>query len=191
MPDEKKKKTTGIEPSQSLWEKLFGSAPMSDNVRQAIELAKKENPNLAPVEMYGPLSKLMMDKAVGYTSPGGSIYLNPNYSSMAPQEIADTLTHEQTHVNQLGGNPVTNFLRGAYESIATPYHKRPEEREAYQAEVNRALATGRTPTAIPSFLTGEFYVPQDIRLRDDRKTGIEAPEDLRARLMREPRVKRR
>ncbi len=163
-------KTLNTQPSQGLLQRLFGASPMTPEMEQGIAIARKENPNLAPVNTYGPLSRLMMGDANAYTSPGRQIYLNPGtMTGFNPEEVADTLTHEQTHVNQMadrGYGPTREFLNtilgfGGEES----YGRRPDEVEAFQSEQQRQARMGRSPGVKPGFITGEMMVPRgDIHL---------------------------
>jgi hypothetical protein len=128
---------------------------------------------MGEVETYGPISRLLMNRANAYTSPGRKIYLNPaQLQGYSPEDVADTLTHEQKHVeqmNQRNMNPImevlSNSIFGRGINSAEPYHRRPDEMQAFSAEVNRRKQQGRTQSAIPSFETGEYYSPRDIRLR--------------------------
>jgi hypothetical protein len=174
MPQEQKaKKSSPVEPSQGFLQRIFGSSPMTPEMEQGLNIARQEMPDLAPVETYGPISRLLMSGANAYASPGKSIYLNPKQlQGYSPEDIADVLTHEQTHIkqmNQRGTNPITevlsNSIFGRGLNPNEPYHRRPDEMEAFQAERDRRLKQGRGQTAIPSFATGEYYTPRDIRLR--------------------------
>jgi hypothetical protein len=141
---------------------------MSPEMTQGAEIARREMPGMAPVEPYGLASRMLGPRgALGYTSPGGSIYMNPSTSQgQNPQEIADTLTHEQEHVNQQKASPygpTMKFLMDALSSNES-YHRQPEEMAAFQAEKQRRFNMGRPQSPIPSFSTGEFYTPQDINL---------------------------
>lgn len=141
------------------------------NVQEGISIARKENPNLAPVSMYGPVSKLIQPNAQGYTSPAGTIYLNPNQTvGMSPQDIADTLVHENVHAQQMSGrNPLLEFFHELMSS-GTPYGQRPEELAAFQAEKERRAMQGRTQTAYPSFFKpGQYVVPLDTNLPSEKK----------------------
>lgn len=169
-------KSINTNPSQGLLQRLFGSAPIPPEIEQGIAIARKENPNLAPVQMYGPLSRFLMPEANAYTSPGRNIYLNPaTMSGYNPEEIADTLTHEQTHVNQMaerGYGPTREFLHTIF-SGGEPYGRRPDEMEAFNAEQARQNRMRRMPGVMPSFLTGEMYVPQgDIQLPAEKGVKV-------------------
>jgi hypothetical protein len=151
---------------------------MSPEMEQGIAIARRENPNLAPVQTYGPLSRLMMPNANAYTSPGRQIYLNPaTMTGFNPEEVADTLTHEQTHVNQMqerGYGPTREFLNTIFGGSNEIYGQRPDEIEAFQSEQRRQSRMGRTPGVKPSFQTGEMMVPRgDIQLPAQKgvKTG--------------------
>lgn len=165
-PKKQEKKAVNVKPTQSWLERIFGSEEMTPEMIKAMEIVKRENPNLGNVETYGPISRLLMSRANAYTSPTGNIYLNPQQlKGYSPEDIADTLVHEQTHVNQIKGRnlgPILETFRGFG---GDPYHQRPDEMEAFREEMLRRRKQGRGQTAIPSFLTGEYYVPRDIRLR--------------------------
>ena len=147
---------------------MFGSDEMTPEMQQGVEIAKREMPGMAPVEPYGLASRLLGPRgALGYTSPGGSIYMNPATSAgQNPQEIADTLTHEQEHVNQQKASPYSPSVKFLMDMLSSrePYHRQPEEMAAYQAEKERRVSMGRSQSPIPSFTTGEFHIPQDINL---------------------------
>jgi hypothetical protein len=153
---------------------------MTPEMEEGIRIAQSENPNMADVQPYGFLSRMMLPSAQGYTSPGRTIYLNPKTMiGQQPQEVADTLTHEQKHVeqmNQRGYNPVREFLHETF-SREGPYSRRPDEMESFQAEKSRRTRMNRMPTATPNFDTGEFHMPQDIRLSEEKSrinTGPQA-----------------
>jgi hypothetical protein len=147
---------------------------MTPEIEQGLAIARKEMPDMGEVETYGPISRLLMNRANAYTSPGRKIYLNPSQlQGYSPEDVADTLTHEQEHVkqmNQRGLNPVmevlSNSIFGRGMNAAEPYHRNPDEMQAFQAEETRRKNMNRGgTTAIPSFETGEYYAPRDIRLR--------------------------
>lgn len=168
-------KKVNTSPSLGLLQRLFGSSELSPEILQGIEIAKRENPNLAPVQPYGPISRLALPNALAYASPGRNIYVNPAMmQGQSPEDVADTLTHEQTHVNQMnqrGGSmfkEIFNMFGGR-----DPYHQRPDEMEAYNAEVVRRNKMGRMQTGIPEFTTGRSIAPQNIQLFPDKKpSGI-------------------
>jgi len=155
------------QPSPGLIERIFGSGRFTPEMEEGIRIAKKEMPNMAPVQPYGFFSRLAQPNALAYVAGGGNIYLNPDTNAgQTPQEIADTLTHEQQHVKQLSAHsPSMNVLLSMLSRNSEPYGRRPVEMEAYQAEKERRARMGRTQAPIPSFSTpGEFYVPKDTNL---------------------------
>lgn len=179
MPDKKEKqKVVNTTPSQGILQRIFGSSTMTPEMNEGINIARKENPNLAQVQPYGMISRMMQPNAMGYTSPGRTIYLNPTtMEGQSPQDVADTLLHEQTHVNQMnnrGFGPTREFLNEAFSS-GEPYHRRPDEIEAYQSEMQRRARMGRMQTAVPSFTTGEMMIPSDIQLRSEKKKISSSP----------------
>jgi len=152
---------------------MFGTDPMTPEMEEGIQIARKENPNLAPVQSYGLLSRLLQPRAQAYTSPGRSIYLNPStLQGQSPQDVADTITHEQQHVSQMGNRgygPTRELLYQMFGSDNLPYHQRPDEIEAFQAERLRRSRMGRPQTVTPSFSTGQFRTSQDVDLPTYRK----------------------
>ena len=155
------------QPSPTFLQKMFGQQPFSPEIQQGVDIARKENPNMAPVEPYGFFSRLLQPNAQAYASPGRTLYLNPNQlQGQSPQDIADTLTHEQEHVNQMqqrGYGPTMEFLHQMFGSQGRlPYGQRPDEMGAFQAEKNRRYRMGRPQTGIASFQNpGQFTVPQE------------------------------
>lgn len=175
---EKTRKVVNTGPSPSLMERLFGQSEMGPNIQEGIDIARRENPNLAPVQSYGPLSRLLLPQAQGYTSPGRNIYLNPaQLEGFSPEDVADTIIHEQTHVNQMGPSSIMNFFKQFGNS--DPYHQRPEEIEAFQAEQARRSRQGRLQTGMPEFSTGNIIAPQDIMLPAEK--GIKVGPSARKR----------
>jgi hypothetical protein len=173
LPQQPEKTKTGTNAQPGILSRIFGSDAMTPEMEQAISIAQKENPNLAPIKTYGPLSRLLMGNAQGYTSPARNIYLNPaQLQGFTPQDIADTITHEQEHVNQMrarGGNPLTELYRESTTG-RTPYGQRPDEMAAFQAEQERRARMGRQQTARPSFSNPEQdYVPMDRNLPFEKK----------------------
>jgi hypothetical protein len=164
---EKAKPAVNTEPSSSWLDRIFGSSTSTPEIQQGIDIAKREMPGMAPVKMYGPLSRLMRPDAQAYTSPGRTIYMNPAaLAGQTPQDIADTLTHEQEHVRQMserGYGPTREFLNTVF-GEGGPYGGRTDEMLAFQAEKDRRARMRRPQTAVPRFNSNEFYIPQDINL---------------------------
>lgn len=169
MPEktEKPKKVVNTGPTPGLLERIFGSSQMGPHIQQGIEIAKRENPDLAPVQPYGFFSRMMQPMAQGYASPGRNIYLNPaQLEGFSPEDVADTITHEQTHIGQMGPSTLSNFI-GMFGNRG-PYHQRPDEIEAFQSEQARRARMGRFQTGIPEFSTGKIIAPQDINLPPEK-----------------------
>jgi len=158
---------------------MFGTDPMTPEMEEGIRIAKQEMPNMPDPQSYGFFSRLLNPNAMAYVSPGSNIYMNPRTNEgQTPQEIADTLTHEMEHVKQNkseGYGPTMQFLRDVLIPQGEPYHRRPDEMAAFQAEKLRRSRMGRMQTAVPSFSTGEFYVPQDINLPAPQRQNILTP----------------
>lgn len=165
------KQPAAVAPSQNWFQRTFGTTPMTPNMQQGIDIARKENPNLAPVESYGPISRLLNSGANAYVGGGNSIYVNPaNMGSMNPQQVADTLAHEQTHINQKQGtSPTMNFLRAMFSGPRGPHYQRPDEMEAYQVEAQRRARMGR-PAEPRQNMFGQTVTPQDVNLPAPRKS---------------------
>lgn len=187
MP-EPQKKTTAVEPSRGFLSRMFGSEQLSPEMQQGIEIARKENPNLAPVEPYGFFSRLVpgMKEAMGYVSPGSTIYLNPEQKGQSPQDWADTLTHEQEHVNQkkqAGVGPtmqLINQMLGRTSGQGLHYGQKPDEMGAFQAEKERRSRMNRWQSPVPSFTRpGQYYTPQDMNLPIEGSPNYKKPSVLR------------
>lgn len=152
----------------ALMERFSGQPQLPPDIQEAINIAKKERPDLADVETYGPISKMLLGRAQGYISPGKTIYLNPDQlKGLGKQDIADTIIHEQTHVDQMNRKG-QGALGKIWEMMTTPnepYGQRPDEIEAFQVEQHRRDRMRRPQTAVPSFTTpGEYRIPSDIHL---------------------------
>jgi hypothetical protein len=150
------------------------AAGLPEHIRRGIEIAAREHPDLGPIEPYGPISRALMPANVeAYVSPGRTIYINPAMmAGYSPEDVADTLAHEQTHVRQArdrGQGSFMTALRLMFGGPEDPYHRRPDELAAYQAEAQRRARMGRPQTSRPSFMTGEFYTPTDVNLRVEKK----------------------
>jgi hypothetical protein len=97
--------------------------------------------------------------------------LNPaTNAGQSAQDVADTITHEQTHVNQMKdrGHSAVGELLSTMFGEKLPYNQRPDEMEAFQSETARRAKMGRMQTAIPQFSKPEFYVPQDYNLPPEK-----------------------
>lgn len=184
MPQDTKqqqqKSTAAVQPTRGFLSRMFGDDEMTPEMLQGIEIARKENPNLAPIESYGPLSRMVQPKAMGYVSPNNKIYLNPAQKGQSAQDWADTLTHEQEHVNQSrsrGYGPTMQLLRSMFMPENLPYGQRPDEMSAFQAERARRSNMGREQSPVPSFTNpGQYYIPRDINLPVDKpKTSLPEP----------------
>jgi hypothetical protein len=152
-----------VEPSGNWFQRMFGSDRFTPEMEEGIRIARKENPNMAPVQPYGPVSRLLAGSALGYVSPASTIYLNPRTSlGQTPQEIADILAHEQTHVNQQSGLSPTQVALNSIFRRPEAYHQRPAEIEAYQAEKQRRQSQGRTGMS-PS-MDGTWHQTGDVNL---------------------------
>lgn len=171
MPQQEKQSkvaaASNVGPSLSFLDKLLGAEPMTPNMVEGMNIARKEIPDLAPIETYGYLSRLTHPNTMGYASAGNTIYLDPRTNAgQTPQEIADTITHEMEHVKQNrndGYGPTMRFLRDMFIPQNLPYAQRPDEMAAYQAEKQRRSRMGRMQSAMPSF-EGGFYMPHDVNL---------------------------
>lgn len=170
-----------VDPSPGFFKRVFGTEDFTPNMQEGINIAKKEMPDMAPVQPYGffsRLTKLIHPNSLGYANPG-SIYLDTKTNAgQSPQDVADTLTHEQEHIKQFksrGHSPTRQFLKNIFNPSADlklPYHQRPDEMAAYQAEKDRRSRMGRPPSAVPSFTTGQHYIPRDVNLPNETR-GVE------------------
>lgn len=174
MPEKTAKES--VQPTKGFLSRIFGSDEMTPEMQQGISIARREIPNMAPVQPYGFFSRLLQPKAQAYASPGRTLYLNPNQmQGLSPQDVADTILHEQEHVNQMNqrgygaGRELLNQMFGGGPTL--PYGQRPDEMAAFQAEKNRRYAMGRPQTPIPSFTNPGQYIipPSDINLPNPNK----------------------
>lgn len=142
-------------------------------IAELLARVRKEMPDVAdaPVTPMGRIGQVLSKGALATTSPFGSVSYNPEaLRGASPADIADTLTHELTHVRQSRAmspfQKVIAILQGAKQGFGggMPYGQRPDELEAYQAEANRAVSQGRTPAPQPSFTTPGFRNLGDVRL---------------------------
>jgi hypothetical protein len=166
MPDERKDPRKG---ARTFHQALSGNWP--ENIRQGIAIASREIPDLGTIEPYGAISRTFLPNANAYVSPGRTIYLNPaSMAGMSPEEVADTLAHEQTHVRQAQGRGQGTFMSALRLMMGSQgaYGQRPDEMEAWQVEQQRRARMGRMQTARPSF-TGGYYVPADVNLPREKK----------------------
>jgi hypothetical protein len=143
-------------------------------MEELLKRVRGEMPDVADasIEPMGWLGRKLSGGAIAVTTPFGGVKYDPDaLKGASPDEIADTLAHELTHVRQVRQlSPLQRVLevgRGFQFGIGggLPYGQRPEELEAYQAEADRATAQGRTPAPAPSFTKpGEFRMLGDVRL---------------------------
>lgn len=160
MPDPKKP----IEPS--LLQKIFGYGQMSPEIEQGIAIAKREHPNMPTPTRMGLLGHMVSPaNAQAITSSiTNGISLNDSIlKGYTPQDIADILEHENTHVEQARRNGI---LANNYQMIQdkdTPYYQRPNEVEAFRATGARQERMGNYVEPVPSVL-GKFYTPHDVNL---------------------------
>lgn len=169
MPEQRKV----VKSNPSLLQKWFGSEELSPETQRGIDIARAEDPTLGKVEPYGLLSRLLQSSAQGYTSPGRNIYLNSSQmQGQNPNEVANTVLHEQQHVKQMDSrnmNSVREFLHEAFGSQGLPYNQRPDEMEAFDVEKKRNARLGLLAPATPSFLTGESKMPMDVYLKKEKQ----------------------
>ena len=153
------------EPSLGFLQRWFGSEQANPTVQQGIALAQKENPNLGNVQPYGFFSRLLHGNDEAYTSPSGTIYANMDHfrKGYTPNDVATMLAHEQSHVQQVrdrGLNPLDESIYQAG-NVFFPYHRNPDEVQAYSNDVARARSLGLSDPPIPDFVTGEMRAPLD------------------------------
>lgn len=147
-PTPEKKKVVQTSPSPGLLERLFGS-PTSPNMQAGIDMARQENPNLGDVHSYGLLSRMLMGGAKSYTSPTKSIYLNSRQlDGLTPDQIADSISHESEHVDQMNDNQLSaprEFINELFGKAPAPAVNR-----GFQVphDVNLPLNTGPSPAKL-------------------------------------------
>lgn len=149
----------------SLLQKIFGYGQMSPEIEEGIRIAKSENPNMPTPTRMGLLAKMFTpSNALAATYPFRNISMNENMlKGHTPQEVADTLAHENTHVQQMRNDGVLGQIYRGYQESQTPYWEKPSEVEAFRSTANRQKARGATVEPILS-VTGGYYSPQDVNL---------------------------
>ena len=137
----------------------FGYGPLPPNVQEGMNLAAKEGIPTNNISQMGPIGRFFGSKANAVTNTFGGVELNtPKLAGYNPQEIADILTHENVHVNQMKGkNPIFEMYDRLTKSSQIPYGQRPEEMEAYAAENKRTRSRGAISMK-PSFLNPGQWV---------------------------------
>lgn len=160
---------------QNMIAKLRGAPQQPDlpqNVSQAAQLLSKEEPDFDPssVRKAGMIRRMLHPGAQAEAGLMGGIYVNPaNTEGLDPQDMADTLLHEQTHVRQGKGRGLMKELYQRMMQNQGWYGQRPDELEAFQAERDRRAKMGR-PGAIgtPFF---EQVDPDPTSYRNFRQRG--------------------
>jgi hypothetical protein len=153
---------------------------MADTLEQQIAKAKAtlatEMPDVAstPIQPQGTIDQLaawLKGKMIGgqvgaVTDPktGAITYSQTALQGHSQPEIEDILAHELTHSRQAKAHP--QGLMGGLFGPHFAYNQDPDELEAYQAEHDRDLRLGRTPTpGQPAFSGLEgVNTGQDIQL---------------------------
>ena len=155
-----------------------GPIPFDQNLAAAKALIAKERPDLATgasIEPMGLLGRLTQPTAQGLTNPlTGSVYISgPMNEGQSTQQLADVVLHELVHRKQvLDKTPLQRAGKFFNDLLPSgePYHRRPDEMAAYEAEIRRAVGQGRADYT-PSFATGQTIEQADIPLR--RKTLLQ------------------
>lgn len=154
---------------------------VKDQFARARVLMKTEMPAEeagASIEPMGLLGRLAVPGAQALTNPlTGNITYNPATNiGRSDAEIADTLLHELTHRKQIMARSIPqrigSMLADAMLS-GLPYHQRPDEMAAFEAEIRRAVGQGRS-NYTPSFATGEMTRQADIDLPSSRAAILRA-----------------
>jgi hypothetical protein len=145
------------------------------NLSEAMRILKAEAPDFDP-SIVGSKSRIpgigafqVPAGAEAAATPFGNIRYDANMlKDKPPQEIADTLLHELTHVRQAKprgamGQIYKMIKDGIVERL--PYGQRPDEMEAFQAEADRRTRMGRAPLyGTPHFLDDSVETRGDIAL---------------------------
>jgi hypothetical protein len=145
---------------------------VQEQVAKARAILAREHPELeqgADIGMMGVLGRTARPGAQALTNPlTGSISISePLNEGNSEQQMADTLLHELTHRKQVLAQSPWQRVKGLLQDVlpgGEPYHRRPDELEAFEAEIRRAISQGRT-TYTPSFATGAMTEQADIPLR--------------------------
>lgn len=149
-------------------------AKARERMRQEMP-AEEAGAVIQPMGLFGRgvfgLKKLLApgSSTLAVTNPltGNISYNRAESEGQSDANIADTLAHELRHRRQVLQTPVRErllHLLGDLLPGGEPYHRRPDEMEAFNTEVERAVKEGRTAYT-PDFWTGEFVPRADIPLR--------------------------
>jgi hypothetical protein len=127
-------------------------------MQRALRKVQGENPDVKPVSISSSDSSLMNrlfapKGAMATTNPfTGNIHYNPKQlQGIGQDELENTVAHELTHSRQAQNTPWYKTVaglfspdetvpQGAPSSMDTPYHWRPQELEAFDAERARTLS---------------------------------------------------
>lgn len=127
------------------------SSGLPANVQEAMRILKAEEPDFDP-SIVGPKTGFPVvgsfqvpPGAQAAATPFGNIRYDPaQLDGQDPQDVADTLLHEYTHVKQAQPRGVIGQILQMVSERALPYGQRPDEIEAWQAEKLRRARMGRT-----------------------------------------------
>lgn len=147
-----------------------GDEPFAPNVQEGLRLLQQEEANFDPSivrpKSGGIIGAFHVPKgAEASATPFGNIRVDTGMMvGKNPQEVADTLLHEYTHVKQMKPRGVIGqILHILGEDL--PYGQRPDEMEAFQAEADRRTRMGRAPLyGTPHFLDATQETRGDIAL---------------------------
>lgn len=132
------------------------ASTLPPGIQEAMKKIQQENPDFDPSSVTGLGTvggfKNSQAKAQGSTLYGaynpltGQIEMNPEAAaSGSPEDIADTLLHEWTHVKQSRRPAAEHVAQGSL------YGQQPDEQEAFQAENTRRLDGHRSGVPTPDF----------------------------------------
>lgn len=148
-----------------------------DIVQQALSILKAEEPDFDP-SIVGPMTSVPLINrlqvppgAQAAATPFGNIRYDPAaLEGQTPQDVADTLLHEYTHVKQMKPRGVIGQILEMVTQPNLPYGQRPDEIEAWQAERARRARMGRTKfDGAPEFSTSNQSTRGNIALYPERK----------------------
>ena len=132
MPQLKEKRKSNADPSPEFVKKMTGSSdeewPELARHWASAQINMPNETSRASVRSMGPREGAILGNPYGMTYPNKTIAINPNTVN-TDNSIRNTLVHELTHVGQKPRGLV-QFMRDRF----TPWHQRPNEIEAVNAE---------------------------------------------------------
>ena len=172
MADPKKPDIGGLNLLRKAYESLTADN-FSPEIQQGIAIAKREHPNMPDPHQMGMMGRFFApSRALAITSPFNRISMNTEMlSGKNPQDVADVLEHENTHVEQHRNRGILGQLNDTYSNLKTPYFENPNEIEAFQASAHRQNTMGRPVQTVPA-VGNRWITPRDVNLHSSGSSTL-------------------